>query len=84
MAAFFFAFSRRAPLNLLRAGMKDDARAQFEWLLKNSKAPRVNSKAPALRCCHQRRVFGILEHPFELRARRLSSLRATGLLRRAF
>ena len=26
-----------AGLNLMRAGMKGDARAQFEWLLKNSK-----------------------------------------------
>ncbi|MES2564319.1 MAG: hypothetical protein V4637_16570 [Pseudomonadota bacterium] len=26
-----------AALNLMRAGLKDDARAQFEWLLKNSK-----------------------------------------------
>jgi hypothetical protein len=26
-----------AALNLMRAGLKDDARAQFEWLVKNSK-----------------------------------------------
>ncbi len=26
-----------AALNLMRAGLKNDARAQFEWLLKNSK-----------------------------------------------
>lgn len=26
-----------AALNLMRAGLKDDARAQFEWLIKNSK-----------------------------------------------
>jgi hypothetical protein len=26
-----------AALNLMRAGMKDDARAQFQWLLRNSK-----------------------------------------------
>ncbi|MGZ8230835.1 MAG: hypothetical protein ACXWUS_14450 [Burkholderiales bacterium] len=28
-----------AGINLMRAGMKDDARAQFEWLVKNSKDP---------------------------------------------
>jgi hypothetical protein len=28
-----------AALNLMRAGLKDDARAQFEWLAKNSKDP---------------------------------------------
>ena len=28
-----------AALNLMRAGLKDDARAQFEWLLKNAKEP---------------------------------------------
>ena len=26
-----------AGLNLMRAGFKEDARAQFEWLVKNSK-----------------------------------------------
>jgi hypothetical protein len=28
-----------AALNLMRAGLRDDARAQFEWLLRNSKEP---------------------------------------------
>jgi tetratricopeptide (TPR) repeat protein len=28
-----------AALNLMRAGLKNDARAQFDWLLKNSKDP---------------------------------------------
>jgi hypothetical protein len=28
-----------AALNLMRAGLRDDARAQFEWLLKNAKEP---------------------------------------------
>jgi hypothetical protein len=28
-----------AGLNLMRAGLKDDARAQFEWLLRNAKEP---------------------------------------------
>ncbi|MGZ8267330.1 MAG: hypothetical protein ACXW20_07335, partial [Burkholderiales bacterium] len=28
-----------AGINLMRAGLKDDARAQFEWLVKNSKDP---------------------------------------------
>jgi len=28
-----------AALNLMRAGLKDDARTQFEWLLKNAKDP---------------------------------------------
>ena len=28
-----------AGLNLMRAGLKEDARAQFEWLLKNAKEP---------------------------------------------
>ena len=28
-----------AAINLMRAGLKDDARAQFEWLLKNAKDP---------------------------------------------
>jgi len=28
-----------AALNLMRAGLRNDARAQFEWLLKNSKDP---------------------------------------------
>jgi hypothetical protein len=28
-----------AALNLMRAGLKDDARTQFEWLLKNTKDP---------------------------------------------
>jgi len=28
-----------AALNLMRAGLKDDARAQFEWLLKNARDP---------------------------------------------
>ena len=28
-----------AGLNLMRAGLKNDARAQFEWLLKNAKEP---------------------------------------------
>jgi hypothetical protein len=28
-----------AALNLMRAGLRDDARAQFEWLIRNSKEP---------------------------------------------
>ena len=28
-----------AALNLMRAGLKDDARAQFQWLLRNAKDP---------------------------------------------
>ena len=28
-----------AGLNLTRAGLKNDARAQFEWILKNAKEP---------------------------------------------
>jgi hypothetical protein len=28
-----------AALSLMRAGLKDDARAQFEWLLRNAKEP---------------------------------------------
>jgi hypothetical protein len=28
-----------AALSLMRAGLKEDARAQFEWLLKNAKEP---------------------------------------------
>ena len=28
-----------AALNLMRAGLRDDARAQFEWLVKNAKEP---------------------------------------------
>jgi hypothetical protein len=34
-----------AALNLMRAGLKDDARAQFEWLLKNSKDPALTEAA---------------------------------------
>ena len=30
-----------AATNLVRAGLKDDARAQFQWLLKNSKDPAI-------------------------------------------
>jgi hypothetical protein len=29
----------RAGLNLARGGLRDDARAQFEWLLKNARDP---------------------------------------------
>ena len=32
-------------LNLMRAGLKDDARAQFEWLVKNSKDPALTDAA---------------------------------------
>ena len=34
-----------AALNLMRAGLKNDARAQFEWLLKNSKDPALTDAA---------------------------------------
>jgi hypothetical protein len=34
-----------AALNLMRAGLKDDARAQFEWLVKNSKDPVLTDAA---------------------------------------
>jgi hypothetical protein len=34
-----------AALNLMRAGLKDDARAQFQWLLKNSKDPALTEAA---------------------------------------
>jgi hypothetical protein len=34
-----------AALNLMRAGLRNDARAQFEWLLKNSKDPALTEAA---------------------------------------
>jgi hypothetical protein len=34
-----------AALNLMRAGLRSDARAQFEWLLKNSKDPALTEAA---------------------------------------
>lgn len=34
-----------AALNLMRAGLKDDARAQFEWLVRNSKDPALSEAA---------------------------------------
>lgn len=34
-----------AALNLMRAGLKDDARAQFQWLLRNSKDPALMEAA---------------------------------------
>lgn len=34
-----------AALNLMRAGLKDDARAQFEWLVKNSRDPALTEAA---------------------------------------
>ena len=34
-----------AALNLMRAGLKDDARAQFEWLVKNSTDPALTEAA---------------------------------------
>ena len=34
-----------AALNLMRAGLKDDARAQFEWLVRNSKDPALTEAA---------------------------------------
>ena len=34
-----------AALNLMRAGLRDDARAQFGWLLKNSKDPALTEAA---------------------------------------
>ena len=34
-----------AALSLMRAGFKDDARAQFEWLLKNAKDPALTEAA---------------------------------------
>jgi hypothetical protein len=34
-----------AALNLMRAGLKEDARAQFEWLAKNSKDPALTEAA---------------------------------------
>lgn len=34
-----------AALNLMRAGLRNDARAQFQWLLKNSKDPALTDAA---------------------------------------
>ena len=34
-----------AALNLMRAGLRDDARAQFEWLVKNSRDPALAEAA---------------------------------------
>ncbi|HEY0338383.1 MAG TPA: hypothetical protein VGC70_13660 [Burkholderiales bacterium] len=34
-----------AALNLMRAGLKDDARAQFEWLVKNARDPALVESA---------------------------------------